>query len=324
MLQTAGPAHVPLAVVVRSGLVESVHAGSAVALGPGGRVIVHAGDPDAVVLPRSSLKPVQAVGMLRAGLPLSGHLLALAAASHHGERYHLDGVARILEAGGLTPADLRNTPDQPLGAVERLGWERAGHQASSLAQNCSGKHAAMLLTCVVADWPLDAYLRPDHPLQERLAAAVADLSGEQPAVAAVDGCGAPAFGISLTGLARAFRQIGAATPGTPEHRVADAVRTHPEWVGGTGHAVTRLIRAVPGLVAKDGAEGVFAAGLPDGGALAVKIADGSVRAVLPVVVALLKHLGVAGDELDRLADVPVLGHGERVGAVRAVGLAARD
>ena len=314
------PAHEVLAVVVRSGVVESVHAGSALALAPGGGDVVRTGDPDATVLPRSALKPLQAVGLLRAGLPLDGELLALAAASHNGERFHTDGARRVLAQAGLGVEALGNTPDLPLDAVERAAWERAGRAPSSLAQNCSGKHAAMLLTCAVNGWPLDGYRHPDHPLQAHLAATVGDLAGEPVRVTAVDGCGAPAFGLSLRGLARAFARLATAPAGEPEGRVAAAVRTHPAWVGGTGHAVTGLLRACPGLIAKDGAEGVFAAALPDGGAVAVKIADGSSRALLPVVIALLARLGAAGPALDALADVPVLGHGERVGAVEVAGL----
>jgi L-asparaginase II len=137
-----------------------------------------------------------------------------------------------------------------------------------------------------------------------------------PAHVGVDGCGAPLFSCSVTGLARAFARIATAPAGTPEHRVAAAVRAHPWWLGGTGRFPTRLIEAVPGLVAKDGAEGVFAAALPDGSALAVKIADGSSRPLPPVVTGLLATLGVAG--LGAIGKVPVLGHGEPVGDVEPV------
>jgi len=311
-----GPGHEVLAVVVRSGVVESAHAGSVIAVGPGGGdVVVRAGDPDATVLPRSALKPLQAVGLLRAGLELDGELLALASASHNGERFHLDGVERLLASVGLDVDGLDNTPDLPLDAVERLGWTRAGRGPSRLAQNCSGKHAAMLVTCAVNGWPRQGYRHPEHPLQVHLAATVADLAGEPVRVVAVDGCGAPAFGLSLTGLARAFGRLATAPPDRPEGRVAAAMRAHPAWVGGTGHTVTALLRACPGLIAKDGAEGVLAAALPDGGALAVKIADGTTRALMPLAGALLARLGAVGPALEALVDVPVLGHGERVGSV---------
>jgi L-asparaginase II len=312
--------HVALAHVVRSGFVESIHLGSAIAVDADGDTLVAVGDPATPILPRSSNKPLQVVGMLHAGLDLDGAALALAVASHSGERYHLDGVRRMLARAGLPASALQNTPDLPLDPEERLGWQLAGRPATSLAQNCSGKHAAMLLTCTENDWALADYRRPDHPLQRQLAETVGDLAGEPVTAAGMDGCGAPVLALSLAGLARAFARIATAKQGTAEGRVADAIRRYPEWLGGTGRGVTRLLRAVPGLIAKDGAEGVYAAALPDGRALAVKIADGSERPVLPVVVALLHRMGVQDAALDELAGVPVLGHGEVVGAVQVVGM----
>jgi L-asparaginase II len=308
----------PLAHVTRSGFLEGVHYGAAVALDPAGAVVVAVGDPAATALPRSSLKPLQLLAMLRAGLDLDPPLLALAAASHSGEPFHLAGVEQILHAGGLTAADLRNTPDLPLDARERLSWQCAGRPADRAAQNCSGKHAAMLVTCTVNGWPTDSYVDPDHPLQRLVRATIAELTGEPVSVVAVDGCGAPAFGTGLTGLARAFGLLARAAPATPEGRIADAVRAHPDYLGGTGREVTELIRAVPGLIAKDGAEGVYAAALPDGRAAALKVADGGARARQPVMVGLLRELGVEVPE--RLADQPVLGHGQPVGAVTAAPL----
>jgi L-asparaginase II len=306
----------PIAHVTRSGFLESVHHGVAVALDAAGSVVVRVGDPAAVVLPRSSLKPVQLLAMLRAGLELTGPQLALAAASHSGEPFHLAVVGEILRAGGFTEQDLRNTPNLPLDADERLRWQCAGHPAAPLAQNCSGKHAAMLATCALNGWSTAGYLDPEHPLQRLVLATVAELTGEPVDVVAVDGCGAPAFGTSPIGLARAFAAIARAEPGTPGARVADAIRAHPEHLGGTGRDVTELIRAVPGLIAKDGAEGVYAAALPDGRAAVLKIADGSPRARQPVMLALLRELGSGAE----LAGTPVLGHGRPVGAVTAVPL----
>jgi L-asparaginase II len=143
-----------------------------------------------------------------------------------------------------------------------------------------------------------------------------DLAGEPVGAVGVDGCGAPLFAISLSGLARAFGRLAAAPAGSPERRVADAMSQYPEWVGGTGRDVTALMRGLPGAVAKDGAEGVYALGLPDGSAVAVKIADGSKRARPVVLVAALRQLGVDVSRIAALADVPVLGHGQRVGGVR--------
>jgi L-asparaginase II len=312
--------HAVLARVVRSGFVESVHHGTAVAVDPDGDVVVSVGSPQTPMFPRSSNKPLQAVAMLRAGLQLDGHLLALAAASHSGERYHLDGVRRLLALGGLDETDLRNTPAYPLDAEEQVAWRAARRSATSLAQNCSGKHAAMLLTCVENGWPLEHYLDPGHPLQRAVAETIADLAGEPVAAVGVDGCGAPVHAVSPLGLAVAFGRIAAADPDEPEGRVADAVRCHPEWLGGTGRDVTRLVRGLPGLVVKDGAEGVYAAALPDGQAAALKIADGGDRPRVPVLAALLHRLGVEAEVLDELSHVAVLGHGQPVGRLEVVGL----
>ncbi len=306
--------------VVRSGFVESVHHGTAVAVDPDGDVVVAAGPVQVPVFPRSSNKPLQAVAVLRAGLDLDGELLALACASHSGEHLHRDGARRILASAGLDESALQNTADLPLGVQERQVWQRLGRRPRPVAQNCSGKHAAMLAACVVNGWPTEGYRDPGHPLQRLVAATVADLAGEPVAATGVDGCGAPVLAISPLGLACAFARIATAAAATPEGRVARAVREHPHWVGGTGRDVTALLRGVPGLVAKDGAEGVYAAALPDGRAAAVKIGDGGERARPVVLAALLRRLGVDAPVLDELAEAPVLGHGEAVGRVEAVGL----
>src|SRR5579859_4312469 len=157
--------------------------------------------------------------------------------------------------------------------------------------NCSGKHAAMLATCVVNGWPTGSYLSAEHPLQLALRDAVADLAGEPVAHTGVDGCGAPLFAISLVGLARAFRALALAAPGTPERQVAGAMRAHPAWVSGTNADGNKLMSAVPGLLLKGGAEGVDGFALSDGHAAAIKLDDGGMRARTPVTAAILRHLG---------------------------------
>ncbi|WP_253776004.1 asparaginase [Goodfellowiella coeruleoviolacea] len=309
-----------VAEVRRGDFVESVHHGSVVVLGPDGRTVLSVGEPERVVYPRSSNKPFQALAMLRAGLDLPAELLALACASHSGEDFHVDGVRRVLAGAGLTEADLRCTPGLPIGPDAHAAHLAAGRGPAPLYMNCSGKHAAMLATCVHNGWPTASYLSPDHPLQTRVSDTLAELAGEPIGAVGVDGCGAPLFGISLVGLARAFGRLASAPAGSRRRRVADAMSRHPEWVGGTGRDVTALMRAVPGAVAKDGAEGVYGLGLPDGSAVAVKIADGSSRARPVVLVAALRRLGLAADRADlaalaEIAAVPVLGHGEKVGAV---------
>jgi L-asparaginase II len=311
--------HTVVAEVWRGDFLESVHHGTVLATGPDGTERLHLGDADAPMYPRSSNKPLQALGMLRAGLDLDGELLALACASHSGEDFHLEGVRTVLGAAGLGTDALRCTAALPIGEEALRAHLAAGRGPAPLTMNCSGKHAAMLATCVANGWDTAGYLDPGHPLQVALRETVEDLAGEKVAATGIDGCGAPLFAVSLRGLARAFGRLASAPEGTLEHRVARAMNTHPHYVGGTGRDVTRLMGALPGAVAKDGAEGVYALGLPDGSAAALKIADGSQRSRPVVMLAALRRLGVDvdGDEtLSALATVPVLGHGEPVGSIR--------
>ncbi|MFJ5034300.1 asparaginase [Streptomyces sp. NPDC088560] len=312
------PLHAPVAHLVRGGVVEGIHYGSVVVLGADGRVEFQLGDIEAAFYPRSAVKPLQAVAMLRAGLPLDGDLLSLAAASHSGEERHLAGTRRILELAGLTEDDLRNVPDMPFDPVVRDAWVREGRLPSRLAQNCSGKHAAMLWTARLNGWTLEDYLDPAHPLQQAIQEIVEDLTGQRVARVTVDGCGAPLFSISLHGLARALARITSAAPGTPEAEVADAMREHAEMASGSGRDVAALMRAVPGLLAKDGFEGVQVTALPDGRAIAVKIADGANRARIPVAAAALARAGVDPGLLTEFAGESLLGGGKPVGRVRAV------
>lgn len=312
------PLHAPVAHLIRGGVVEGIHYGSVVVLGADGQVQFQLGDIEAAFYPRSALKPVQAVAMLRAGLPLDGDLLSLAAASHSGEERHLAGTRRILDLAGLTEADLRNVPDMPYGPAVRDEWIRAGRQPSRLAQNCSGKHAAMLWTAKLNGWSPADYLDPAHPLQQAIAEIVEDLTGQRVAATTVDGCGAPLFSVSLHGLARAVSRIVTAAPGTPEARVADAMREHAEMASGAGRDVAALMAAVPGLLAKDGFEGVEVAALPDGRAVAVKISDGADRARVPVAAAALERAGVDPALLTGFAGEALLGGGREVGRVRPV------
>lgn len=299
----------------RSGLVESVHRVTACVLGADGEVRQSYGDPAAVMFPRSSNKPMQATALVELGLALEGTDLALAAASHAGEDFHVAGVRRVLAGAGLTEAALGCPPDLPLDPESAHALLRAGGAADRVHMNCSGKHAAMLAVCAARGWPPDTYLDPAHPLQTAIRATVERLTGEPVAITGVDGCGAPLFGFSLLGLARAFRTIVTAAPASAERRVADAMRAHPAYMSGTHRLDNTLMTAVPGLLVKGGAEAVLAAALPDGHAVALKVADGNARAVQPAAGALLRRLGVDG--LDDLATTPVLGGGRPVGEIRA-------
>lgn len=302
-------------------MVESQHFGAVVALERDGSIAFSIGDANTIVYPRSSMKPLQATAMVSAGLDLPPQLLALVCASHDGRPEHLAAAREILKRAGLDESALGNTTDYPLDETEHEKAIREGKQRTSLQMNCSGKHSGMLATCVAAGWKHDlSYLSPDHPLQRHITAMIPSLAGEPAAHIGVDGCGAPAHAMSLVGLARAFRSVAIAEPGTPQHRVAQAMTSHPEMVGGPTRDVTRLMQGVPGLVAKDGAEAVFAVGLPDGRAVALKVSDGANRARPPVMQAALARLGVGLEKVDPATwDSPVWGHGRRVGLCVAAG-----
>ena len=300
--------------VVRGGVVECVHRARAAVTFPDGTSWT-LGDATIPTYPRSSLKPFQAIAMCRAGLDVAGPELAISAASHLGEPYHLAAVRSILAGAGLTEADLQNTSDMPIEAEARIAWIREGRGPEPVAQNCSGKHAAMLRTCVRAGWDTATYLDADHPLQRLIHETLAEYADEPIPDPSVDGCGAPAFTTTLIGLARGFGTFAGATAG-PAQQIADAYRSYPEYVSGTGHADLAIHRAVPGLVCKGGAEGVFAAGLPDGTGIALKISDGAERGRRELMVALLRLAGVTNPALEALATSPVLGHGKPVGEVR--------
>lgn len=301
--------------VVRNGYVESVHHGRVAVTNPDGRLASSVGAEFAPMYPRSASKPLQAVGMLRAGLELDGELLALVCASHSGEDFHLDGVRRILAGAGLDESALQTPPDWPLDDLARELAVRVGQPKTSLAMNCSGKHAGMLATARAHDWPVADYRDPDHPVQLAILRALDDLSGQPATNLAVDGCGAPLFAFSLYGLARAYGRIAAASDG-PEAAVATAMGEHPAWVSGTRRDEYALHRAVPGLITKSGAEAVQAVGLPDGRGVAVKISDGSPRARAVATAGVLQRLGVEAPTLDEQASAPVLGGGERIGEIR--------
>ncbi|MFC9463568.1 asparaginase [Streptomyces coelicoflavus] len=306
-----------LAEVVRSGFVEGRHRGSLVVLGADGAVELALGDVTAPVFPRSSNKPMQAAGVLRAGLDLAGERLALAAASHSGEPFHRDLVRKMLDEYGLDPALLQCPPDLPLDAEERDTYLASGAAPDRVTMNCSGKHTAMLAVCAQRGWPLETYLDAEHPLQRIIHRVVEDAAGEPVAAVGTDGCGAPLMAISLVGLARAFRSFVAAEPGSAERRVADAMRAHPEYVAGSRRADTWLMREVPGTLSKMGAEAVQAVALPDGRALAFKVEDGATRVLGPVLARALTLLGVEGPVVDRIGRAPLLGGGLEVGEIRA-------
>lgn len=316
---------VELAVVERSGFVESRHAGAAVVLSPDGEVIARHGNADALILPRSSLKPLQAVACITAGAALEGEQLALSTASHVGTDRHADVVRDVLAEGGLTEDDLACPTAWPSDTATRDEMVREHGQQERIRMNCSGKHAAMLRACVATGWPTQGYLDPSHPLQAHIRDVIERLTGEKVAHTAVDGCGAPVYAITLTGLARSIHRIGTASDRSPFalHRVAGslvrAVRENPWTIEGPARPDTIAIETL-GVFAKGGAEGVMVMVAPNGTTVALKMLDGGARASTLVAATLLNRSGAIADAdlaaLTAALPLGVLGAGGVVGSIR--------
>lgn len=326
MLETLTVADaVELAVVERSGFIESRHAGSAIVLSPDGDVVRRLGNPDALILPRSSLKPLQAVACVTAGAELAGEQLAISTASHVGTDRHVDLVREILTAGGLTEDHLGCPSAWPRDTATRDELVREHGQPARIRMDCSGKHAAMLRACVATGWPTEGYLHPSHPLQLHIREVVERLTGEKIAHTAVDGCGAPIHAITLAGLGRAIHRIGSASDRSPFalHRVAGtlvrAVKENPWTIEGPGRPDTIAIETL-GVFAKSGAEGIMTMVAPDGTTVVLKMLDGGARALVIVAATLLARAGALSEaDLAALANalpLAVLGGGSDVGMIR--------
>jgi len=278
-----------LAEYIRDGVVESEHRGFLAALNVDGSILKSLGDVETKIFPRSTIKCAQASAMVRSGLDLEPRLLALAQSSHSGAQMHLDGAREILASVGLAESALQCALDRPLGDAERRAWGE--NPPTQIAMNCSGKHAAMLATCVKNGWPIENYLEASHPLQLAIRSELEELAGEKISLTSTDGCGAPLFLLSLIGLARAVREITISTD--PVHqRVMSAARAFPEMVGGIGRHNTEMMQQVPGLFMKDGAEAVNVCSLIDGRTFVFKVSDGSLRAFRTIVHACLKDFGI--------------------------------
>jgi L-asparaginase II len=283
--------------VVRGGRVESRHRVDACVVDATGATVLAVGPVEDSVYPRSAIKPFQALPLVESGAAeafgVSGEELALACASHGGEPMHVERVAAWLARLGLTEADLACGPHPPMNAAAAATLVAAGERPTRLHNNCSGKHTGMLAVCLHRGWPTAGYARPDHPLQRAIAAdlaALAGLDGLEPP--GVDGCSLPAFRVPLRALALAASRL--ATVARPAlGRIGRAMRAHPELVAGTGRLCTVLMGAVPDVIAKTGAEGVFLAAAPTAGlGVAVKAEDGATRAAEVALLALLDRLGL--------------------------------
>lgn len=315
---------VALVEVVRDGRLESAHRGHVAVADASGGVAGALGDAAVRCYPRSALKPAQATAVLSvtdgAGVVLDDRSIAISAASHEGSDDHQVQAAYLLAVADADESALRCPLDVPSGP----GTASATDAPVRLAHNCSGKHAAFVVAQSLLGDPLEDYLVATGALQERVRAVTAALIGAEPEGPGVDGCGAPAWIVPLQALAVLFARAAGSRPDAPRHlgrlaRVAAAMRAWPELVGGTGAHDTALMRSQPGVVAKRGAEAVFAAGVADsaapGGAwgAAVKITDGGQRAAAPVVATLLAGLGT--DLPAELRRSPVLGGGRPHGQV---------
>jgi L-asparaginase II len=284
----------PLRVAVRRGaILESVHEVHAVAV-RGGDMVAAAGDASLATSLRSSAKPFQALPLARAYERLSDEQLAIAAASHYGTPLHVEAVRSLLAATGGREEELE------------CGLQK-GRPPEPVFHNCSGKHTGMIAVCRANGWPVAGYRRPDHPLQRLLLDEIADAAEVEPdeVVTGIDGCGVVAFGVPLRRAALGFSRLEEVDGG---ERIAAAMRANPALVGGEGATDSELMRAQPGAVAKGGAEGLMCVLAPDGTGLALKVADGSSRALRPALAAFGADFGLA---LPEFAEVTVPNaHGE--------------
>ena len=278
-----------LAKVTRGDLVESLHLGHLIVLNADGSTYLSKGSPELPVYPRSAIKSLQASAMLKAGLKIEENELAIICASHSGSQSHIDLVTKMLTLRGISTSQLKNSADKPLGEKEKITW--GDTPPSQLAQNCSGKHAGMLITCQQNGWDMNTYLDLNHPLQVAISNEIEELTGEKVSATSVDGCGAPLFAISLVGIAKAISNLVKSKEELYQQIVLACMK-YPELVAGDGRLTTRMMQAIPGLFMKEGAEGVQVCALSDGRVIAIKIIDGSWRPVAPIIMEIFKRWGV--------------------------------
>jgi L-asparaginase II len=278
-----------LATVTRGGIAESSHLGHLIVLNADGSTYLSKGSPELPIFPRSAVKSLQASAMLKAGLTVSDEELAIICASHSGNQSHIDLVIKMLEKRDISISTLKNSVDKPLGEKEKIAWGEK--PPSQLAQNCSGKHAGMLITCKQNGWDMATYLDINHPLQIAIKNEIEELAGEKVSAVSIDGCGAPLFALSLIGLARSISNLVKSNEAVHK-QIVTACTTYPELVAGEGRLTTRMMKAVPGLFMKEGAEGVEVCALSDGRVIAIKIIDGSWRPVAPIIMEIFKQWDV--------------------------------
>lgn len=321
---------VELAHVTRNGAVESRHLGVLAVVGPDGELVASLGDPEALIFPRSTLKPFQAFASLRAGAELDDEELALACASHQGGVRHQELAERMLREAGLDAGALKCPDAMPRDAQARRDRIKQDAGPDKLAFNCSGKHAGFLKAAIASGVDTESYLDPEHPVQKDALHLLEVLGGAPLGVVGVDGCGAPAPQLTVTALARAVaRLVSGSLPeghcftdddATMWARIAPAMLAHPWAVHGEGEENTVTMQRT-GVVAKLGAEAVLVLGTKDGYGVALKMLDGGDRANTRVGLDALVALGLADSDAVAAAlaemDKPVLGGGVPVGEVRS-------
>lgn len=331
---------IPLARVYRGGRVESVHSGSIAVVDSDGRLLAFAGDAGLVTCIRSAAKPFQALPLLENGgideFELTAEEIALTCASHGGEPVHVATAAALLRKGDFDEEDLRCGAHLPMDEKAAAEVRATGEPPSPLHNNCSGKHAGMLLATQVMDVPSAGYIDAAHPLQQSILETVAEYAGltREDIPLAVDGCGVPAFFLSLYRTALAYARLMQSSEDAPR-RIVEAMTSFPYYVGGAWTITTPLMQAFGGdLLAKEGAEGFYAMALApsltdrldvaDDAAIgiAIKIADGSMaRGRNPVIMKTLELLGAdlaSRRDLDRYREWPLRNvAGTLVGDVRA-------
>ncbi|MBM1815683.1 asparaginase [Pseudosulfitobacter pseudonitzschiae] len=317
---------VALAEVWRGPFMESVHRGHAVVCDDSGQIVHAWGDPQTVILPRSSAKMIQALPLIESGAAdahgLGTEHLALACASHNGAAIHTDRVTKWLDHLGLDDDDFRCGLQEPDDREARNALIRADARPCQMHNNCSGKHSGFLtLNKHLGSGP--DYVDPDHAVQRACLEAFERVTGESSPGFGIDGCSAPNFATSLHGMARAMSHFAAAPTGSAEERLRTAMTLHPDLVAGEGRACTNLMRAMGGKVAiKTGAEAFFIAIIPElKMGVALKIEDGGTRAAECAIAAILVKLGVlAADHPETLKylNAPIRNRRDLVtGAVRA-------
>jgi L-asparaginase II len=326
-----------LAEVTRGPVVESRHFGHAVVVDTAGQVVAQWGDGHRPTLPRSAVKPIQVLPTMAGGAAerfgLTAAEVAVTCASHAAEPFHLEAVRAILGKIGATEADLHCGPHAPADPAEAAALVRRGESPTAIHNNCSGKHSGMLAVARLMNVPLAGYWEVDHPVQRAIQDALALTTGadSRPSLTwGIDGCGVPTYQLTLRQLATGFARMAnpeslPAREGAGAETIFRSVNECPEMVSGTLGLCTLLMRAGGGtLLAKGGAEGCYAVGIRARGlGVALKIEDGSPRAVSAVVCALLHHFGALNDEqlvhLQRLHH-PVLRNtrGTEVGEIRCV------